>query len=107
VVISSVVEGADISSSATTIDNRYRLSFGYLGKLRAELDGGLLDLGPRLQRQLLAILLIEAGRVVSVDRLVDLLWGDAAPSAAVASLQAYVSQLRRIFEPARPGRPHA
>jgi DNA-binding SARP family transcriptional activator len=87
-----------------TTDNRYRLSFGYLGELRAQLDGGLLDLGPRLQRQLLAILLIEAGRVVSVDRLVDLLWGDAAPSAAMASLQAYVSQLRRILEPDRPPR---
>jgi DNA-binding SARP family transcriptional activator len=86
------------------MDNRHRLSFGYLGELRSELDGGLLDLGPRLQRQLLAILLVEARRVVSVDRLVDLLWGDAAPSAALASLQAYVSQLRRILEPDRPPR---
>jgi DNA-binding SARP family transcriptional activator len=68
------------------------------------LDGGLLDLGPRLQRQLLAILLIEAGSVVSVDRLVDLLWGDSPPPAAIASLQAYVSQLRRILEPDRAPR---
>jgi DNA-binding SARP family transcriptional activator len=103
-VISSAVEGADISSSATTTDNRHRLSFGYLGDLQGQLDGRRLDLGPRLQRQLLAILLIEAGRVVSVDRLVDLLWGDAAPAAAIASLQAYVSQLRRIIEPDRPPR---
>jgi DNA-binding SARP family transcriptional activator len=86
------------------MDNRHRLSFGYLGELRAQLDGSLVDLGPRLQRQLLAILLVEAGRVVSVDRLVDLLWGDAAPSAALASVQAYVSQLRRILEPDRPPR---
>ncbi len=75
-----------------------------MGELRGQLDGRPLDLGPRLQRQLLAILLVEAGRVVSVDRLVDLLWGDDAPSAAMASLQAYVSQLRRILEPDRPPR---
>jgi DNA-binding SARP family transcriptional activator len=104
VVISSAVEGADISSSARTTDKGNRVSFGYLGELWAELDGRRLDLGPRLQRQLLAILLVEAGRVVSVDRLVDLLWGDTPPSAAIASLQAYVSQLRRIIEPDRPPR---
>ena len=39
----------------------------------------------RLQRELLAILLVEAGRVVSVDRIVDSLWGDAPPSAATKS----------------------
>ena len=104
VVISYVDEGADISSSATTTDERRRLSFGYLGEFQAHLDGRLLDLGPRLQRQLLAILLVEGGRTMSVDRLVDLLWGDAAPPAAMASLQAYVSQLRRILEPDRAPR---
>ena len=83
---------------------RGRLAFGYLGELRADLDGRRLDLGPRLQRHLLAVLLIESGRVVPVDRLVDLLWGETPPAAALASLQAYVSQLRRILEPGRPPR---
>jgi DNA-binding SARP family transcriptional activator len=86
------------------LNEERRLSFGYLGELQAHLDGRLLDLGRRLQRQLLAILLVEGGRTVSVDRLVDLLWGDAAPPAAMASLQAYVPQLRRILEPDRPPR---
>ena len=73
------------------------LSFGRLGELRAERHGRRLDLGPRLQRHLLAILLVEAGHIVAVDRLIDLLWGEAPPGAAIASLQAYVSQLRRIW----------
>jgi hypothetical protein len=41
-----------------------------LGELRAERHDRPLDLGPRLQRHLLAIRLIEAGRVVAVDRLI-------------------------------------
>ena len=49
------------------------LSFGLLGDLRAERHDRRLDLGPRLQRHLLAILLVEAGHIVAVDRLIDLL----------------------------------
>jgi DNA-binding SARP family transcriptional activator len=75
-----------------------------LGELRAVRHDRPLDLGARLQRHLLAILLVEAGRVVAVDRLIDLLWGETPPGAAIASLQAYVSQLRRILEPDRPAR---
>lgn len=103
-MITHVADGAEIPKIATTSGAEEQLSFGYLGELRASLDGRQLDLGPRLQRHLLAILLIEAGRVVAVDRLIDLLWGEAPPAAAMASLQAYVSQLRRIVEPDRPPR---
>src|SRR5215470_7887286 len=81
-----------------------RLCFEVLGAFRVERDGQQADLGPRLQRTLLAILLVDAGHVVPVDRLIDLLWRDGPPAAAVASLQAYVSQLRRVLEPARPRR---
>lgn len=81
-----------------------RLYFAVLGSFRVERDGTELDLGPRLQRALLAILVAEAGHVVPVDRLIDLLWRDAPPAAALASVQAYVSQLRRILEPARSPR---
>jgi DNA-binding SARP family transcriptional activator len=43
----------------------------------------------------LALLLLARGRVVSVDELVEGLWGEAAPETAVKALQGYVSQLRR------------
>ena len=81
-----------------------RLRFAVLGPFRVNQDGRELDLGPRLQRALLAILVVEAGHVVPVDRLLDLLWREEPPAAAIASVQAYVSQLRRVLEPGRPAR---
>ena len=77
---------------------------GVLGELRITVDGQVVDAGPRLQRCLLGILIVELDRVVPVDRLIDLLWGDEPPAAAIASVQAYVSQLRRILEPGRAAR---
>ena len=93
------MRGADAMSQTSA-----SLRFGILGDLYVASDTGHLDVGPRLQRHLLVVLLVEAGRVVAVDRLVDLLWGDEPPSAALASLQAYVSQLRKVLEPERPAR---
>jgi DNA-binding SARP family transcriptional activator/DNA-binding CsgD family transcriptional regulator len=81
-----------------------RLRFAVLGSFRVERDGQEADLGPRLQRALLAILVVDAGHIVPVDRLIDLLWRDGPPAAAIASVQAYVSQLRRVLEPGRPAR---
>src|SRR5215470_7776012 len=81
-----------------------RLYFAVLGALRVDRDGREVDLGPRLQRTLLAILVVEAGHVVPVDRLLDLLWRDEPPAAAIASVQAYISQLRRVLEPDRAPR---
>jgi len=75
-----------------------------LGPLEVRADGRPLDLaGPR-QRAVLAALVIHAGNVVSVDRLIDDVWGDDPPAAATGSLQAYVSNLRRVLEPHRPPR---
>ena len=81
-----------------------RLHFAVLGSFRVDRDGRELDPGPRLQRALLAILVVEAGHIVPVDRLIDLLWRNEPPVAAVASVQAYVSQLRRVLEPGRAPR---
>ena len=47
------------------------------------------------------MLLLEPGRVVSVDRLIDQLWHGEPPAAATSTLQAYVSNLRRALEPNR------
>ena len=53
----------------------------------------------RQQRALLAALLVRAGEVVSVDRLVDDLWGESPPASAVGSLQNTISQLRKLLGP--------
>ena len=80
------------------------IEFRVLGPLEVGRPGEWLSLGSPKQRALLAALVISANRVVSVDRLVDELWGDEPPSRAMASLQAYVSRLRRLLQPAGANR---
>jgi DNA-binding SARP family transcriptional activator len=69
--------------------------FRILGPLEVEGDQGPVALGGQRQKGLLAVLLIDAGRVVPTDRLVDLLWGEDAPRTATTSLQNSISRLRR------------
>ncbi|MDG4784174.1 BTAD domain-containing putative transcriptional regulator [Micromonospora sp. WMMD961] len=52
--------------------------------------------GPRL-RALLALLLLDAGRVVSADRLIDGLYGERPPRGAANALQSQVSRLRQTL----------
>ncbi|WP_214407957.1 BTAD domain-containing putative transcriptional regulator, partial [Pseudonocardia lacus] len=77
-----------------------------LGPLTATVDGRPVDLrGPR-QRAVLAALVLASPRVVTVDRLLADVWGDAAPG--VGTLHYYVSQIRQALEPSRPrGEPPA
>jgi len=81
-----------------------RVEVAVLGPVRAELDGGEVDLGTPKQRALVAALALSAGRPVPVDTIVDLLWGDAPPAGVAGTLQAYVSGLRRVLEPNRERR---
>ncbi|MFF5202137.1 ATP-binding protein [Micromonospora parva] len=76
-----------------------------LGPLEVEVDtGGPVDLGGPRQRAVLALLLAARGEVVSVGQLIEDLWRGDAPPRAIASLQAYISHLRRLVEPARERR---
>ncbi|QRY61131.1 AAA family ATPase [Gordonia sp. PDNC005] len=68
-----------------------------LGPLAVVRDGTPVDLGSPKQRAVLAVLLLHRGAVVSRDRLIDAVWGDDPPAAADTSLQAYVSNLRRLL----------
>jgi DNA-binding SARP family transcriptional activator len=54
--------------------------------------------GPR-QRRVLEILLLAPGVPVSKHRLLDLVWGEAAPAGAMGTLESYVSVLRRHLQP--------
>jgi hypothetical protein len=77
------------------------MEFRVLGVLEA-LDEGLpISLGGPKQRSVLAMLLLDANRAISTDRLVDGLWGDDPPLRAAATLQVYVSNLRKALEPDR------
>jgi DNA-binding SARP family transcriptional activator len=66
-----------------------------LGPLEVRFGNGPVDLGPRKQRAVLAMLALEAGRTVSADRLPEGLWGDRLPPSAAKMAQLYVSHLRR------------
>jgi DNA-binding SARP family transcriptional activator/ABC-type branched-subunit amino acid transport system substrate-binding protein/DNA-binding beta-propeller fold protein YncE len=68
--------------------------FRILGPLEVSDEGREIDIGGPRQRALLAVLLLHGNEVVSRDRLIDELWGDAPPTAAVKTLQAHVSRLR-------------
>jgi DNA-binding SARP family transcriptional activator len=49
------------------------------------------------QRVVLAVLMAEADRAVSTERLMDAVWGDRPPRRAVNTVQAYVLRLRRLL----------
>ncbi|MEU6674426.1 BTAD domain-containing putative transcriptional regulator [Streptomyces sp. NPDC046925] len=74
-------------------DTDYRL----LGPVEAWRAGRRLALGGPKPRALLAALLLEPGRVVSVDALVDAIWGERPPDTARSLIQSYVSALRRAL----------
>lgn len=85
---------------------RYRrttngLDFGVLGPLQVGANGTFLPLGGAKQRAVLALLLLHANEVVSVDRMIDELWGESPPESAANMLQGYVSHLRKTLEPGR------
>ncbi|MEU4538742.1 BTAD domain-containing putative transcriptional regulator [Streptosporangium sp. NPDC023825] len=81
------------------------LTFRLFGPLEvAGETGAPLDLGTRKQRALVAMLALEPGRVVSLDRLIDELWAGEPPSGATRTLQAYIAHLRKVLEPGRAPR---
>ncbi|MGN6171823.1 MAG: BTAD domain-containing putative transcriptional regulator, partial [Streptosporangiaceae bacterium] len=65
-------------------------------------DATPLPLGPPRQQALLAALLLHRGEPMPVDRLITLLWGDAAPASAATIVHGSVAGLRRALEPAGP-----
>ena len=73
------------------------LEFHILGPLEVVAEGGPVRLGGPKQRATLAILLLHANRVVSVERLADDLYAGAAPVTAVTQVQRQVSELRKAL----------
>src|SRR3954465_14855385 len=73
------------------------LEIRILGTLQVLDDDREIGLGGARQRAVLAILLLHPGETVSVDRIVDLMWGDQPPGTAVKTVQVYVSHLRKAL----------
>ncbi|WP_163509678.1 ATP-binding protein [Fodinicola acaciae] len=75
------------------------MRFGILGPVRAEDSGGHpVTLGGRRTHALLAMLLADAGKYVSADRLIDGMYDGAPPTGAANALQSQVSRLRKQLD---------
>ncbi|MBQ0986279.1 tetratricopeptide repeat protein [Streptomyces sp. F63] len=75
------------------------LRFTVLGPVRAWRGEEQLPPGSPQQRALLAALLLRRGRTATAAELVDALWGEEPPDAALAALRTYASRLRKSFGP--------
>jgi DNA-binding SARP family transcriptional activator len=84
---------------------RSNLRFRVLGPVQAEADAGPLRLGPLKQRLVLAVLLSQPNRPVSLDVLTEAVWHGEPPRTARKNLHVYVSALRKILTTDEPGAP--
>jgi DNA-binding SARP family transcriptional activator/basic membrane lipoprotein Med (substrate-binding protein (PBP1-ABC) superfamily) len=73
------------------------MSFHVLGPLEVRIGETAHTAGGAKQRAVLAALLLRTGEVVSVERLVDEVWGDDPPPSAAHTLESYVSRLRQLL----------
>jgi DNA-binding SARP family transcriptional activator/tetratricopeptide (TPR) repeat protein len=83
-----------------------------LGAVAAHGSAGRVELGPRRQRFVFAVLALEANHPVSVDRLIELAWSTDPPRTAEHAIEVCVSRLRSAISPAdallvREGRAYA
>jgi DNA-binding SARP family transcriptional activator len=79
------------------------ISVQVLGPLAVYLGQRVVTPSAAKQRQILALLALNAGRVVTVATLAEELWGDSPPRCAATTLQTYVLHLRNRLAPAGPG----
>jgi DNA-binding SARP family transcriptional activator/tetratricopeptide (TPR) repeat protein len=75
------------------------VEFGVLGDVEVRVEGRLVDVGHARQRCVLVVLLVEANHPVSLDQLVERVWGDLAPCRARETLYNYLSRLRHVLGP--------
>jgi DNA-binding SARP family transcriptional activator/Tfp pilus assembly protein PilF len=68
-----------------------------LGPVDVMADGGVRTVSGLRRKAVLATLALQAGEIVSTDRLADIVWGGAAPSTALNTLQSHVSHLRTVL----------
>ncbi|HEY8472880.1 MAG TPA: BTAD domain-containing putative transcriptional regulator [Natronosporangium sp.] len=71
------------------------LAFRILGTIEVWRAGELVPIAAARQRDVLVSLLLQANRVVAVDRLIALVWGDQPPPTALNTLHTLIRRLRR------------
>lgn len=73
------------------------IEFRILGPVELWICGERVDLGPARQRGVLAALLVEPERPVSIQTLVDRVWGTDPPKEVRNLVYTYITRLRRIL----------
>jgi DNA-binding SARP family transcriptional activator len=96
-VVAAIVEATGPEAVSKEYGPAGVLEFRILGPLEVVGERGQIRLGGAKQRATLAILLLSANRVVSVDRLADDLYAGAAPVTALKQVQRQVSELRKLL----------
>ncbi|MEU1518103.1 tetratricopeptide repeat protein [Streptomyces sp. NPDC005811] len=76
--------------------------FRLLGPVELWVSDRPVDLGPAKRRTLLAALLVDAGRWVSAETLIDRVWGEDPPAQVRATLYAHVARIRRVLAETLP-----
>ncbi|MFD0446150.1 winged helix-turn-helix domain-containing protein [Streptomyces indonesiensis] len=74
------------------------MRFHLLGPVGASVEGRRIDIGPARQRTVLAVLLVEAQRVVGIDQLIDRVWGEAPPRTVRSTLYSYITRIRAALQ---------
>jgi DNA-binding SARP family transcriptional activator len=72
------------------------MEFGVLGPVEVWADGRAVDAGHARQRAVLAVLLLDAGRAVPTEVLIDRVWGEDPPRSVRNTLYGYVSRLKTL-----------
>jgi DNA-binding SARP family transcriptional activator len=80
--------------------------FRLLGDVRLSVGSREVPLGPPKQRTVLAALLVDAGRTVRSDTLVDRIWDECPPAEARSALYTHITRIRRVLRQVgeQPGR---
>ena len=73
------------------------MDFRVLGPLEVEHAGAPVHIGSRMQRRLLALLLLHTDVPVPAGHAIDVLWGEQPPPSATKGLHTYLSRLRRVL----------
>jgi len=80
------------------------MEFKVLGPLEVTDGTEVKELGGPKQQAVLATLLLHRDRVISKERLIELVWGDRPPPDAMGTLRSYISRLRQQIDPERHSR---
>jgi DNA-binding SARP family transcriptional activator len=76
------------------------VEFGVLGPVEIRTVDRVIDAGHSKQRAVLAVLLLDLGRTVPAQLLIDRVWGERPPATARNVLYGYLARLRKVIEAA-------